>query len=49
MSMIENLEDIEQKGIKKFIKQEEKRWIKDNKIFCVHRKKYYTIPINKKN
>lgn len=43
MSMIENLGDIEKKGIRKFIKQEEKRWIKGNKIFCIHNKKYYTI------
>ena len=41
MSMIENLENIEKKGIRKFIEQEKKRWIKKGKIFCVHDKKYY--------
>jgi len=41
MSMIDNLNNIEKNGIRKFIKQEEKKWIKGNKIFCVHRKKYY--------
>jgi hypothetical protein len=43
MSMIDNLEFINQKGIRKFIRLEEKRWIKDNKIFCVHNKKYFYI------
>jgi len=43
MSMIENLGFIEKNGIRKFIKSEEKRWIKDNKIFCVHNKKYFDI------
>jgi hypothetical protein len=41
MSMIENLENIEEKGIRKFIKLEEKKWVRGNKIFCVHNKKYY--------
>ncbi len=43
MSMINNLNDIEKNGIRSFLKQEEKRWIKGNKIFCVHDKKYYEI------
>jgi hypothetical protein len=43
MSMIENLEKIKKKGILKFIKGEEKRWIKGNKIFCVHNKKYFDL------
>lgn len=43
MSMIENLEIIEENGISKFIEMEEKKWIKGNKIFCVHNKKYYPI------
>lgn len=41
MSMIENLKTIEKNGIKEFIRQEEKRWIKGDKIFCVHRKVYF--------
>ena len=41
MSMIENLENIRKNGIRKFINKEKKRWIKGNKIFCVHNKKYY--------
>jgi hypothetical protein len=49
MSMIENLENIKEKGIRKFIKNEEKRWIKGNRIFCVHNKKYFAILPNKKN
>lgn len=46
MSMIENLENIDEKGIRKFLKQEKKRWVKGDKVFCVHHKKYYDI--NKK-
>lgn len=49
MSMIENLENIKKKGIRKFVEDEEKRWVKGNKIFCVHRKKYFDINLNKKN
>jgi hypothetical protein len=41
MSMIDNLGDIEKKGIRKFIHMEENKWIRGNKIFCVHNKKYY--------
>jgi len=41
MSMIENLKTIEKNGIKDFIRQEEKKWIKGDKIFCVHRKVYF--------
>ena len=43
MSMIENLENIEKNGIRKFIDKEKKRWMKGDKIFCVHHKKYYEI------
>ena len=43
MSMIDNLNEIEQKGIRRFIESEEKRWIKNGKIFCVHDKKYYDL------
>lgn len=45
MSMIENLEFINRHGIRKFTKHEDKRWIKGNKIFCVHNKDYYNIKI----
>jgi len=41
MSMIENLSYIEKNGIDAFIKHEEKKWIKGDKIFCVHRKEYF--------
>ena len=41
MSMIENLNYIEDNGIKDFIKQEEQKWVKGDKIFCVHRKLYF--------
>jgi hypothetical protein len=40
MSMIENLEYICKHGIKKFLIREEKRWVKDGKIYCVHHHKY---------
>ncbi|MGY4884890.1 MAG: DUF3795 domain-containing protein [Nanobdellota archaeon] len=43
MSMIDNLKNIDEKGIRKFVKQEEKRWIKSGKVFCVHNKKLYSI------
>jgi hypothetical protein len=43
MSMIENLESIKKLGIRKFIEKEKKRWIKGNKIYCVHNKQYYQI------
>ena len=43
MSMIENLENIRKNGIRKFIETEKEKWIKDNKIFCVHNKKYFDI------
>ena len=41
MSMIENLNHIDEQGIEEFLRQEEKRWIKEDKIFCVHRKMYF--------
>jgi hypothetical protein len=43
MSMLENLENIRDKGIREFIRQEEKRWIKGDRIFCVHKKTYYPM------
>ncbi len=41
MSMIENLEKIKMGGIMKFIKEEKKKWIKHDKIICVHNKQLY--------
>ena len=41
MSMIENLENIERSGIRKFVETEKKRWMKEDKVYCVHHKKYY--------
>jgi len=43
MSMIDNLEFIDQNGVKNFLQNEEKKWIKGNKIFCVHDKKHYEL------
>lgn len=40
MSEIENLEFIKVHGIEKFIKQQEEKYIKDGKVYCVHDKKY---------
>ena len=48
MSMLENLDFIKNKGIRNFIKHEEKRWIKGNKIFCVHKKRYFVETGGKK-
>jgi hypothetical protein len=41
MSMIENLEFIRDHSIKKFLQREQKRWTKGDKIYCVHKHKYY--------
>ena len=43
MSMLENLDFIHKHGIREFIKREKAKWIKDDRIFCVHNKKYYDI------
>ena len=43
MSMIENLNNIAKNGIRAFIRQEVKKWIKRDSVFCVHRKTYYRI------
>lgn len=43
MSMINNLENIKNNGIRSFINKEKKKWIKNNKIFCVHKKEYFEI------
>ena len=43
MSMIDNLENIEKNGIRKFINDEKGKWIRGNEIFCVHNKNYYEL------
>jgi hypothetical protein len=41
MSEIENLEFIQENGIRKFVAAERRRWISNKSIFCVHNKQYY--------
>ena len=41
MSEIENLEFIRDKGIRKFVERERRRWISEKGVFCVHDKQYY--------
>ncbi|MBU0963515.1 DUF3795 domain-containing protein [Patescibacteria group bacterium] len=41
MSMLENLAYIKKHGIGKFVARENKRWIKGDKVYCVHHHKYY--------
>ena len=43
MSMLENLEIIDKKGITKFLEGERRRWIRGGKVFCVHNKRYYPL------
>ena len=43
MSMIDNLRDIEKIGVMRFIETEKNKWIKGNKILCVHNKEYYEM------
>ena len=43
MSMLENLENIDKYGIRKFIDMEKKRWIMGHKIFCVHNRQYFNL------
>jgi hypothetical protein len=43
MSMIENLKAISSNGIREFILDEEKRWVRGDRIFCVHKKKYFPL------
>lgn len=42
-SMINNLKFIEEKGIKKFLEKQKKKYTKGNKVFCIHNKEYYDI------
>lgn len=41
MSEIENLEFIRSNGINEFVKSENKRWLSDKGIYCVHDKRHY--------
>lgn len=41
LSMIANLNTIADQGIRKFVAGEEKKWVKNGQVFCVHNKKYY--------
>jgi hypothetical protein len=41
MSMLANLKYIKKHGIRKFIAHEQKRWVKGDKIYCVHKHKYF--------
>ena len=41
MSEIENLEYIREKGIRKFVERERRRWISGKGVFCVHDRLYY--------
>ena len=43
MSMIENLKFIREHGVRHFIKREKQRWTRGDKIFCVHKKKYFDL------
>lgn len=43
MSMINNLKLIKDKGIRKFLRQQKKKYIKDQKVLCIHNKKYYDL------
>ena len=41
MSVIGNLEYIKKYGIQKFVRREEKKWVKGKQVLCVHDKKLY--------
>lgn len=43
MSMLENLQHIQEHGIRRFLEKEKKKWIKGGKVFCVHKKEYYGL------
>lgn len=44
MSMIENLNFIRDHGTRKFLAREQKRWVKGDQIYCVHKHEYYPFP-----
>jgi hypothetical protein len=41
MSMMENLENIKKHGVEKFIKDQKKKYISKEGVYCVHDKKHY--------
>ncbi len=41
MSQIDNLEYIRDKGIRKFLEKECRKWIREKGVFCVHDRRYY--------
>lgn len=41
MSEIENLKTIRETGIEALMKQEEKKWVNDDGVYCVHDRKRY--------
>lgn len=43
ISEIVNLKYIRDKGIKKFVEKERRKWVSRKGILCVHDKKYYKI------
>lgn len=43
MSMIENLDLINSKGIREFLRKQKKKYIKGKTIFCVHKKDYHNL------
>lgn len=47
MSEIDNLEYIRDKGIRKFVESERRRWVREEGILCVHDKQYYSGPVVK--
>jgi hypothetical protein len=49
MSEIDNLKIIQEKGMKYFLTQEEKRWVTPAGIYCVHDKKRYPQSRSVKN
>lgn len=42
-SMLDNLEHIAQKGIRAFARAQERKYVKKNRIFCIHNRKYYSV------
>ncbi len=41
MSEIENLQNIRENGMDEFLREELRRWVSDQGVFCVHDKKFY--------
>ena len=41
MSMIENLKFIKKYGIRRFLKQQEKKYVRKKGVYCVHDQEYH--------